>query len=521
MSLSPLDQMQTLSHGMDIIILVLSSPHEELYWQKRLNNVRGQIIKDHTRIITICEDWEGGAGNALGTLYAFSKANALMQEKFNFSLLDQLERGLSIALYHTAGKGTRLAPLTACEYNSKSRIKLVGQVKNKTAPIPITLLEAILKQTSIFAPHRRGRLSVFWGDQIFIPEKEIQPVDHAVDLLVQTLPEDPSEEEWNQKHYEKYGLVLVNEKKQFKQLEKLFYQQFTHLSRASDEKVGLSLGCFSLSKEILIAFLEEFSTELTSKKGKMDTDPHFWMPLSLDFETYLSISKKRNFPIENVKAHYQRMLHFKEKFLKKSKKNLLGASNIGENSTWWDFGNTVSYHKNSLKLVEQSDEGAKMRSFFATPSQPQNHIDNTNLDIQNSCLINCSIRKGKIINSVLINVVADEVSLSNSVLTETSAQKIDAKDAILYNVAENGSLLVENHTIRADNFSKDYGHIKLHNSIQSPISWDECSEKNTFSFSQLHQLNQGFHPSEGQLRAQSAHNQVKQAVLNLQIQEKE
>ena len=134
--------------------------------------MRGQVIKEQTHVLTVTEDWVGGAGNALGTLYAFLKANKKMEEKFKCSLFDRLDKGDSIALYHTAGKGTRLAPLTACEYNSKSRIKLIGQLMEKATSTPITLLEAILKQTSIFAPKRKGRLSVFWGDQLFIPSNE-------------------------------------------------------------------------------------------------------------------------------------------------------------------------------------------------------------------------------------------------------------------------------------------------------------------------------------------------------------
>ncbi len=516
-----LQKMQTLNHGMDIIILSVTSLHEELYWKKRLDSMRGQVIKEHARILTVCEDWEGGAGNALGTLYAFSKANQKMQEMFKCSLFDRMDQGDSIALYHTAGKGTRLAPLTACEYNSKSRIKLVGQLFDKTAPVPITLLEAILKQTSIFAPKRKGRLSVFWGDQLFIPTNEIQEVHHDVDLLVKLLPKIPDSNTWAQENYHKYGLVILDEQNSFKQLEKLNYESFKQLNISSKEKVGLSLGSFSLSKKILEALLIEFDSELNQQKGKMDTDPHLWMPLSLDFNTYLNIFKNKNLPEPVIQSHYERMQKFKEKFLEKTQSSLLGASDLGGQTLWWDYGNRASYLENTLKITQDTEEGKAMRTFFSIPKNPQNHVEDAQLKIENSVLINCSIRKGSIRNSVLINVVALEVNLENSVLIQTSAQKIDAKDAILYNIAENGPLLMEDGKIRADNFSKKYGHVRLYNSIHSPTPWDQCAKENPFSFAQLHQLIQGLHPSEGQLRAQTAHHQVKQAVINLQIQEKE
>lgn len=513
-----LAQMRSLTYGMDIIILSVTSPHEELFWQKRLDSMRGQVIKEHTRVLTVCEDWEGGAGNALGTLYAFLKANHKMQERYKRDLFDCLDQGDAIALYHTAGKGTRLAPITGCEYNSKSRIKLIGKLLEKGGSTPITLLEATLKQTALFAPKRRGRLSVFWGDQIFIPSNTIEESRHHVDLLVKTLPSTPTELDWQRECYSKYGLVIIDPDLAFKQLEKLSYSSFKTLSIKPKEKVGLSMGSFSLSKKILKALLEEFKPELELKKDRLDTDPHLWMPLSLDLQTYLAVFASKELSKSFAQSHYERMQQFKEQF---SQQKLLGSTDLGHETLWWDYGNTAAYHENSLKITKDTEEGQVMRSFFSIPDNPENHVKNNQLKIENSTLINCSISKGTIKNSVLIDVIAEEANLEESVLIHTSAQKIDSKGAILYNVVENGPLHVEDNTIRADNFSKQNGHIKLHNSILSPIPWDQCAKENVFSFSSLHQINQGLHPSEGQQRAQTAHNQVKQAVINLQIQEKE
>ena len=70
-------------------------------------------------------DWPGGAGNGLGTLYAFNKAVALAQSAHNMNLLDELSNGrVSVGMYHTAGKGTRLAPLPGAENNNKPGVRL-------------------------------------------------------------------------------------------------------------------------------------------------------------------------------------------------------------------------------------------------------------------------------------------------------------------------------------------------------------------------------------------------------------
>lgn len=51
--------------------------HEMKYWQKRLEAGRGVVIPPSALVLSVFEDWEGGAGNAFGTLYAWQKACAL------------------------------------------------------------------------------------------------------------------------------------------------------------------------------------------------------------------------------------------------------------------------------------------------------------------------------------------------------------------------------------------------------------------------------------------------------------
>ena len=53
--------------------------------------------------------------------------------------------------------------------------------------------------------------------------------------------------------------------------------------------MGPSLGSFSLSAALLKALLAEFAPEITAKAAKMDSDPHFWMPMTLTAEAYESV----------------------------------------------------------------------------------------------------------------------------------------------------------------------------------------------------------------------------------------
>lgn len=43
--------------------------------------IRGSSVAEDATVLAVYEDWPGGAGNALGTLYAYQKAVALAATK--------------------------------------------------------------------------------------------------------------------------------------------------------------------------------------------------------------------------------------------------------------------------------------------------------------------------------------------------------------------------------------------------------------------------------------------------------
>lgn len=67
---------------------------------------------------------------------------------------------------HPSHEPRSLAPLPGAENNNKPGVKLPATLMVGGARVPITILEAVLKQTGVYAPMRKGRLSVFWGDQV-------------------------------------------------------------------------------------------------------------------------------------------------------------------------------------------------------------------------------------------------------------------------------------------------------------------------------------------------------------------
>ncbi|RLN13980.1 hypothetical protein BBJ28_00023799, partial [Nothophytophthora sp. Chile5] len=216
--------------GYDVVIVCTSTPHQAQYWQERLMATRGSISPKDTKVIAVFEDWEGGAGNGLGTLYAYTKACAAGKELYGMDIPALLANGsISVALYHTAGKGTRLAPLPGSENNNKSGVKLPAMVQVKDKFVPMTILEAVVKQTGVYASSRRGRLSVFWGDQVFIPSVDVKyQAKHHIDILAALAPM-PSEQEWQEKGLDKYGLIVVNQQDNAAQVDKVTHETANRL----------------------------------------------------------------------------------------------------------------------------------------------------------------------------------------------------------------------------------------------------------------------------------------------------
>lgn len=88
------------------------------------------------------------------------------------------------------------------------------------------------------------------------------------------------------------------------QVEKVTYEQATDLLKSfgNVSAVGPSLGSFSVSAALMAGLLEEFCAELEGKTAKFDSDPDFWMPLSLrQAHLYVVIKQSNGIPVFSVK----------------------------------------------------------------------------------------------------------------------------------------------------------------------------------------------------------------------------
>jgi len=436
------------------------------------------------------------------------------------------EKEISAALYHTAGKGTRLAPFPASENNNKPGVKLpVCQKLSDGSYAPITVLEAVVKQTGVYAPSRKGRLSVFWGDQIFIPSAAFKytPTHHA-DIMCTLLGDTaPTAEEWLQKGLDKYGVIAVSSgaKKDAAQVEKVDHATATKMLKVLGDigQVGPSLGSFSVSAELLQAFIAEYAPELQAKEGKFDTDPHFWMPLTLPDEDYIALMDQKGVPSEEAKAHHVRMSKMKAKF-ELGSMGLFGAVDVGTDACWWDYGLVKLYSKNNLKFLETGSEADLLREFFGVTSKQMDSTIGEKVTTDGVSVISaCKIQSGTISNSVISGVEAIDVSLDGAIVVNCTAKKITAgKNAILYNlvndsdegiVAGEGDIIVS-----VTDESGKMEELRSKHSICGGEAWKKVVEGNKISFEQVHANNMNSNVSAIEKKRKEIFDNVSTSFLN-------
>lgn len=512
----------------DVTIICTTDDHQADYWMKRLSEgickapaPSSSSSSSSTKnsifplVLAVSEDWaDGGAGNGLGTLYAFEKACRVAHEKFNSLNLKQelMQQNVSAALFHTAGKGTRLAPLPASENNNKPGVKLpvCHQLSDGTYS-PVTVLEAVVKQSGIYAPSRKGRLSVFWGDQIFVPSAPFQyiPTHHADIMCTLLGNKAPTEEEWVEKGLDKYGVIAVSNGpgRDAAQVEKVDHATATKMLKVLGDigAVGPSLGSFSVSAPLLEALCNEFSEELGKKEGKLDTDPHFWMPLTLPEEDYIQLMDQKGVLSEESRAHHVRMAKMKKEFEQRGylkNMGLFGAVDVGNNACWWDYGQLKLYSSNNHKFLDTDENSDLLRKFFGVTDHHMNTLLGEGCKVdEKSYLSMCKVVSGNIQESVMAGVEAIDVNADGAIIVNCTARKIVAgKNSILYNliddsdegiVAASGDVIVS-----VTDESGEMMELRSKHSICGGKAWKEKVAGNHMSFEEVMLKNIGANVSK-------------------------
>lgn len=386
--------------------------------------------------------------------------------------------------------------------------KLPFAIKEADSVRPISVLEAVIRQTGLYA--RSGRLSVFWGDQVFLPTASFTeaPTHHA-DILCTLLGETaPTEKEWADQSLEKYGVIAVvdaptlNDKPlEAAQLEKVSHETATKMlgSLGKIKQVGPSLGSFSVSAKFLEALCTEFAVELTDKKAKLDSDPHFWMPLTLPESSYVSLMQQKGTDELESTQHYARMAAMKAAFLegdRESSMGLFGATDVGKGACWWDYGQLKLYSTNCRLLLEKSGQAELLRRFLGLDDGSREVDSSVKAETDEvSYVFSSKVGGGFLKKSILANVAAKSVEADGAIIVNCASTKsiFAGKGSILYNlIDESGDNIVAGPgdiIVGVTDESGSTFHLKSHIDIDGGKAWRECLEANVFSFEEIHQRN--------------------------------
>jgi len=303
--------------------------------------------------------------------------------------------------------------------------------------------------------------------------------------------------EWKTDGLEKYGFFASDLQGASQYLEKVTFGTIKQLIKdqkiAGDKRVAISIGSFSLSPAMMAAFLEEFAPELAKKNEMINVEHSLWMPLTLDLDNYSMLMEPMGWSKERIINQHNRITAFKDRFIvKHPEAKLLGISDIGKDSYWWDYGTIDNYFESLQKLTKQGEESDAMRKFYHIParsaSQPGEPLQ---IDAA-SIVLGSSIESGNIRNSIIINVTAKSVNFDNTIAISSSFNNIVLSNSLYYNVKEDQDLFALPKSVRADLFLKStQDPIKISTQLgrDGKADWETRLEGNPYSYEELEKLN--------------------------------
>eukprot|EP01035_Chromulina_nebulosa_P025911 gene25911-33866_t len=334
---------------------------------------------------------------------------------------------------------------------------------------------------------------------------------------------------WKEKGMEKYGLIARSKNGEAAQVEKVDHSTAVQLlaSLGEIESVGASLGSFSISSFMLDCLLGEFAAELASKTGKYDSDPHLWMPMTLEKSAYLHLMKQKGIAESVSSAHFDRIAAMMAKFnasVGHLPLGLFGPVDVGQGVYWWDYGQLKLYLRNTLLVTERTREAELMRLFMGIPESSlvvDSNVTNTDID-GNSCLFGSIVGSegkptGRIQNCVLNNVRCKYIDASNSILINITAERIVARgENIAYNLIDESVgtttplLDLEEKTVLVGVFNNDGEQCIIRSDMDTDggKAWEKTLAGNSHSFEAVYNSNVDTCPSTLEKIISSSHDGV-------------
>lgn len=445
--------------GFDVVVVSAASAARAAAWRARLEATRGAVIRGDAALVVVHEDWPGGAGNALGTLFALREAARAVPD-----LWARIEGGASVGIWHTAGRGQRLYPLPAVDGGDKAAVRLPGAVGVGGVEAPITLLEAAIRGARALDRVGGGRISVFWGDQLVAPARPLRPPTHPVALLGRVGP-IPDAAAWERHGLRHYGLVALGADGAGAQLEKLERGAFSAVvgggALGPVGAVATSLGSFSMTPALARALLGAFAPELEARAGRLDTDPGWWMPLSLPSAAWAALG--------GDPAHRERLRAVAA--AAELPPRPLSVVDLGADAPWWDFGRLDTWFASCRAVLDPGEPAAALRAILGTPA-PEGGV----------VRVGCEAA-GEAVGSVLVDVHTPDLRAVGAVAIGARAPRVRLDRAAAYACEDPVAIDVPAARLRAD--APGVGPLRARLDGDAKADWERRVEGNALSWAEL------------------------------------
>jgi len=508
--------------GFGAYIFVSSTQVNADYWQDRFEKGRGSVLPKDAIILSVSEhNWQDpkGASNGFGTFNGWKRAikkyasmKGVTEAKAAKELMEICKKK-GIVMMHMAGKATRMQTVAM---DNKSAVRLPGTVMINGKPETPTIGEAVIMNFGLNV--RPGRLTLAWGDQINIPSTDISsPNTHLAEIFGVTVPIEGREDFLPQKGL----LASTGRGTDVHQREKLLIEEIKQRAAQFGRKdAEMSLGFNSFRWELLQAALNEFKPELTNEGNtttslmtSLNIDPEFWGPFTSTEGEYIAFMKNKKPDTmsksaweEQVKKHWTRVRKIFKSADRLSGGNFVvfdkndperrgimqGISygialskvpEITNTSEWWDAGLLKEYFDSLSILLRQPKDyreewqAERLRRFLNLPRRDQwtstSELGQTS--VNNSLVLNSSVKKGRIVNSIVIGTTAEELNIKNAIVIGSTVYKLTAKghNVITNLVSDFGEeTTLEQDEILACHYHPDRGQLRMFESFANDIGKD-------------------------------------------------
>jgi mannose-6-phosphate isomerase len=421
--------------------------------------LRKELLLDSTFVPVSESAWNGRAGNGLGTLFAIENANKALRK----NLVEEVKRGKSVLIVHTAGEG--------------SRNLLTRTVKNKALiEVPhLTLLEGVIKQFQDFAIP--SRILVTWGDQFLLFEdnpEDLRACAQKTHVMLFGLKTELTEEIAST-----YGIQIVTcaedngcDLLDFEDTRN--YDVAKMLVEKWNGNVMVNMGMFAMSGVAAECMLDAFSDALAARTGKLNSDELWQTWISPEYEASAWLRERAD--------------RIKNELARAEPRALIRSYPLSDQTIWEDFGTNENYYKSVMKLVNDDAVGQRLREFL----EVEVSSIEAGCDVSRSICEDMEFEEGSVKNSVIMNSMARYAELEQSCVINSTLNKITGKRCVVYNVVDHAEIEVED-CILVDVFHPIKGKIRLTIGIGKEKGaketwWHACLPENDFSLCDIAEL---------------------------------